>query len=468
MYVITKCSKKSIILDPTCGSGTFLTNAMANMWSESFSEEEQNNISLNQLFGIESNTFNATLAGINMMLHGDGASHIFNADCFIKLPDLNNCYDRVLMNPPFSQTDNELKFVFDALYHMANGGYLSAIVPKSCVKGTEQKNINYLKQIFEISDLLNVVSLPNDLFQPNAGVSTCIITLKKTNKKHCSKTLLVNLSEDGYELTKNSGRLDNGSWERHFGEIVKIFNKFYEANNKDDIELEDKKAVIQTLNYNDELLFEGYSSYRPLAVGKETFARYIREYISAKVLCGMDIKETKINAKNTIEPIQQKKFKISDLIFGIAKGKIKSIDRKLEDKFNLFGTPLIIAKKDNNGIGGMKQVNTCDVYKNKFCIIIGGDGGGGKTYYCDYEFCATNFVLICDLKAEYQPSADKYARFYLAIVISERLHKTINHGRTIKEVPSNIDIELPVNEFGDVNFPYMSDYIQSLQYAKLI
>jgi type I restriction enzyme M protein len=139
MYKITKCSKDSIILDPTCGSETFLTNAMANMWSETKSTDEQINISLNQLFGIESNAFNATLAGINMMLHGDGASHIYNSDCFTKLSELFNCYDRVLMNPPFSQADTELKFVFDTLLNMIEDGYLSAIIPKSCVKGTEQK-----------------------------------------------------------------------------------------------------------------------------------------------------------------------------------------------------------------------------------------------------------------------------------------------------------------------------------------
>ena len=34
MYSLAYCSKDSEILDPTCGSGTFLTNAMANMFNE--------------------------------------------------------------------------------------------------------------------------------------------------------------------------------------------------------------------------------------------------------------------------------------------------------------------------------------------------------------------------------------------------------------------------------------------------
>lgn len=481
MYVITKCSKSSTILDPTCGSGTFLTNAMANMWAETSTPEEQTNISLNQLFGIESNTFNATLAGINMMLHGDGASHIYNDDCFMKLPALTNCYDRVLMNPPFSQSVDELKFVFESLTNMLEGGYLSAIVPKSCVKGTEQKNKDYLKKIFEISDLTSVVSLPNELFSPNAGVATCIITFKKTNKKHSVDTLLVNLSDDGYELTKNKGRLDTGAWEKYYQEVVEIFEEFEKAQNKemDDNQdrytgLDDKKAVVKPLSFNDELLFESYSSYRPINVSKETFSRYIREYLSAKVLCGMELVQTKLeHPVSDDEPVKQVskdpvKFKVSDLLAAVSKGKVKSINRKLEDKFDLTGIPLIIAKKDNNGIGGMKPVDTTDSYQDKFCIITGGDGGGGKTYYCDYQFSATNFVLVCDLLEKHKTSADKYSKLYLAIVISERLHKTVNHGRTIKAVPSNIDIELPVSEDNSIDFGAMSEYIKSLQFAEFI
>jgi hypothetical protein len=190
--------------------------------------------------------------------------------------------------------------------------------------------------------------------------------------------------------------------------------------------------------------------------------------MSSRILCGMILNNTQLNSSGKPQPTQQKKFKISELIKEVAKGKVKSINRKLEDKFDLTGIPLIIAKKDNNGIGGMKQVDLNDIYQDKFCIIKGGDGGGGKTYYCDYEFSATNFVLICDLLEEYKGLADKYAKFYLAIIISERLYKTINHGRTISTVPNNIDIELPINQNGEINFHYMSDYIKSLQYAEYI
>lgn len=47
MYKIADCSKDNTILDPTCGSGTFLVNAMMNMLSETDNHEEQKNIKEN-------------------------------------------------------------------------------------------------------------------------------------------------------------------------------------------------------------------------------------------------------------------------------------------------------------------------------------------------------------------------------------------------------------------------------------
>lgn len=112
--------------------------------------------------------------------------------------------------------------------------------------------------------------------------------------------------------------------------------------------------------------------------------------------------------------------------------------------------------------------NPNKIYNDKFCIVSGGDGGGGKTYYCDFEFGATSFVMICDLQKSYKYLADKYARFYLAVAISERLYQTIQHGRTISEIPSDIEIKLPITSDGQIDFVYMSNYMKSLPYAELL
>lgn len=91
-----------VVLDPTCGSGTFLTNAMFYMLNLTDDIEKKDNIKQHQLIGVEIDPFNATLAAINMLLHGDGSSQIYKESCFDKLPTIKGLYNKVLMNPPFS------------------------------------------------------------------------------------------------------------------------------------------------------------------------------------------------------------------------------------------------------------------------------------------------------------------------------------------------------------------------------
>ena len=462
MYLLAQCSKNSIILDPTCGSGTFLTNAMANMFNEIDTKYEdlhdtQKQIKECRLIGIETNEFNATLAGINMLLHGDGSSNIYNDDCFKKIPTISQMYDRVLMNPPFAQSDIELKFVYETLCHLKDDGYLATILPKSCVKGNNSDNVEYLKKIFDISNLKAVVSLPSNLFYP-VGANTCIVILHKTTIKD-NETLLISCVDDGFVVSNETRVDDNENWGKIRDEIIDA----YLHNN-----FSPHRAILKTnLKPNDELLFEAYSSHRPLDIDSKTFARYIRETVSAKILCKMPLINHAIS-KNLAKQTSYSRFLISELIVKVEKGKDKSLDRTLEDKYSVEdGYPIIVAKKDNNGIGGIKAKSDIKkVFKDKICIVSGGDGGGGKTYYCDLEFCATNFILVCDFTEEIKDKLDKYAKYYLAIVFSERLFQTIKHGRTISDVPSETDVKLPITNNGKINFKYMSNYIQNLPFAE--
>ena len=74
--------------------------------------------------------------------------------------------------------------------------------------------------------------------------------------------------------------------------------------------------------------------------------------------------------------------------------------------------------------------------------------------------------MVCDLHGEFKEIADKYAKFYLAVMISERLFQTIQNGRTISEVPSDIDIKLPIKSDGKIDWDYMSNFVKHLQYAE--
>lgn len=105
------------------------------------------------------------------------------------------------------------------------------------------------------------------------------------------------------------------------------------------------------------------------------------------------------------------------------------------------------------------------IYSNLFCIVCGGDGGGGKTYYCNFEFGATSFVMVCDLHEKFQSAADDFARFYLAVVLSERLFQTIQHGRTISDIPQGIEVLLPVQDNNEIDWAAMSAFVRQWDYA---
>lgn len=461
MYKLGSCTKDDFILDPSCGSGTFLIVSMANMFNEalkmSLSDEEfekmQVDIKSNRLFGIEINEFNATLAGMNMLLHGDGASNIYNENCFSKLKSLEGLYTKVLMNPPFSQKDIELSFVYETLYYMAEGGILVSILPKSSVKGSIEANIHMLRKIFALARLKAVISLPRGLFYP-VGADTCIIVLHKqgSNEKH--QTLLINCLDDGFKISNETRVADGDKWMPIEKQILKAFF---------DNEYDEFRAISKELSPEDELLFEAYSSHRAVDIDKSVFEKYLREYISAKVLCGKELKPLVFEKKELKQPFAFERFDISELIIKLEKGKDKSLDRKVENKYEGVGTPIVIAKKDNNGIGGLKS-QPHQSYEDKLCLICGGDGGGGKCYYIEYEFCATGFVMVCEFRDDLK-NISKYAKFYISIVISERLFKTIGHGRTISKVPQT-SIKLPVkNAKKELDIAYMENFIKNFKEA---
>ncbi|AFI06049.1 hypothetical protein HCD_05235 [Helicobacter cetorum MIT 99-5656] len=457
MYDLAECSCENFILDPACGSGTFLITAMNRMFKEVKNipngDELAKDIKQNQLIGIEVNDFNATLAGLNVMLHGDGASYIYNEDCFKKLKTLINIYDRVLMNPPFAlSNEKELEFVLETLKYLKNGGVLASILPKTCLKGKDSKEL--LDECLKISDLKMVVSLPSDLFQPNAGECTAIAIFHKTEKFHNSKTLLIDCSDDGFKL-KDSNRECSPFWSQIRHEVLEAAKGNYD----------ELRAIEVEIKSSDEILFEAFSLHRPLDISKDTFQKYLKEKIASSILCNEALKENDFKLISNLKESEYKRFKINDLLVKISNGcEKKSIERTLENKF-IQGVPLVIAKKDNNGIGGLVEKPSV-IFKDKFCIVTKGNGGGGKTFYLEKEFCATTLIMVCDLRESYS-SMDKFAKFYLSVVVSERLFKTVSEGRTINEVPI-IEVKLPIREDGNLNVEFMSDFIKQFEMARFL
>lgn len=98
MCKIGGINRNTRVLDPTCGSGTFLVQAMAQALRECETDKERNKIKESQIYGIEFDENVFGLATTNMLIHGDGNSNIRRSSCFdsekwIKESNVKSCFN---------------------------------------------------------------------------------------------------------------------------------------------------------------------------------------------------------------------------------------------------------------------------------------------------------------------------------------------------------------------------------------
>ena len=221
------------VMDGCCGTGGFLIDALADMWgkvnrNESLSEDDKENerqaIADERIFGIDfANDPNlAKIARLNMYLHGDGGSRIFNVDSLdmsvsdeagdsheiaiekqeIRSLELSESFDVVLTNPPFSKVyDREqsgderildqytiavgrqkvlAKLLFFEMYHyyLKPGGRLVSVIDDGFLNGPSHRW--FREKLRKLYTIKAVISLPGDAFQRSeARVKTSYVVLEK-------------------------------------------------------------------------------------------------------------------------------------------------------------------------------------------------------------------------------------------------------------------------------------------------
>lgn len=236
-----------MVLDGCCGTGGFLIDALADMWtkvnrndslSSSAKANARKEIADNQIYGIDfaKSPNLAKIARLNMYLHGDGGSRIFNIDAldltaaadasdspeevvektqFRELA-LAEKFDVVLTNPPFSKKYERseegdarildqyvtasgkasalAKLLFFEMYHhyLKPGGRLISVIDDGFLTGRNFKWFREeLRRLYIVSA---VVSLPGDAFQRSeARVKTSFIVLEK---RRMSEGANINMKDD--------------------------------------------------------------------------------------------------------------------------------------------------------------------------------------------------------------------------------------------------------------------------------
>jgi len=190
---------RDIVYDPTCGTSGFLVSAFYHVKKRSTSVQ-LDIFKQHRIFGIDQEPTITSLAIVNMIFRGDGKNNIINDDCLARaliptivegnpsarfvsaqegLEHFQRPVTKVLMNPPFAQSEKEYKFVEHALEQMEDGGLLFSILPVSIMieKGGARK---WRENLLKKNTLLSVVTFPSDLFyQAGSSEQTVGIFVKK-------------------------------------------------------------------------------------------------------------------------------------------------------------------------------------------------------------------------------------------------------------------------------------------------
>lgn len=214
---------KETVYDPFCGTGGFLIEAFNHITENSIIkiEEDQKILKERTLFGRDA-TKVSTIAKKNMILHGDGHSNIEEIDS-IENPIIKKV-NVILTNIPFSLQDIELNCtnhyynglgkkngdavcVLHCLDALEEGGRMALIVPEGFLfnKGLEEVR----KFLLSRANLELVVSLPQGVFLPYAGVKTDILYFTNAHKPEIREGYYYfEVKKDGFTLDAHRRKID--------------------------------------------------------------------------------------------------------------------------------------------------------------------------------------------------------------------------------------------------------------------
>ena len=305
MSKITGVNKHSVILDPCCGSGSFLVRAMTQALDDCATGAEQENIKKHQIFGIEFDENIYGLATTNMLIHSDGNSNIRQGSCFALADWIKEAKPNVvLMNPPYNGQRIHLpksyvdtwakdkkedpskglyfvKYIADTLNSINHHAKLAVLLPVACAIGTSGEIARLKEEILKENTLDAVFTLPNEIFYPGASASACCMVFK-IGTKHSDvsnpDTYFGYYKEDGFKKKKNLGRveqLDVNTGKSKWLEIEKEWIELY-RNRK----AVDGLSATHKVNGDDEWLCEAYMKTDYTKLTAQDFQQTINDYLA--------------------------------------------------------------------------------------------------------------------------------------------------------------------------------------------
>lgn len=207
------------ILDPACGSGTFLIEALRLIFKGYPIEKIKEN-ALKILFGIDNESRAISLCKVNMVIHGDGSANVYERNALdvlssLPFPNIKNTtikklndsctyevikegdgFDIIITNPPFSleikegeyphfimnkfvpfrkkvTTASECFFVERWFQLLNPGGQIGVVLPASLLDSPDYFKARLLLLCY--FSIYAIVGLPDFAFSPHAQQKTYLV-----------------------------------------------------------------------------------------------------------------------------------------------------------------------------------------------------------------------------------------------------------------------------------------------------
>lgn len=305
MAKITGVNKHSVILDPCCGSGSFLVRAMTQALDDCATAAEQERVKKYQIFGIEFDENVYGLATTNMLIHLDGNSNIRQGSCFDLTDWIKEAKPNIiLMNPPYNGQRIHLpqsyvntwakdkkedpskglyfvKYIADTLNSINHQAKLAVLLPVACAIGTSGEIARLKREILEENTLDAVFTLPNEIFYPGASASACCMVFKigtKHNDISNPDTFFGYCKDDGFKKKKNLGRVEQIDTDTGKSKWVEIEREWIELyRNRRSV---DGLSATHKVNGDDEWLCEAYMKTDYTKLTEQDFQQTINDYLA--------------------------------------------------------------------------------------------------------------------------------------------------------------------------------------------
>lgn len=221
------------VIDPACGSGGFLIQAINHVQKNNSKLDESTYVQEN-ITGIEFNPDVALSAMIRLVFEGGTGLEIICANALIEDEKLNNSFDIVLTNPPFGNKGKvedqkilksylltrkwnksssngwevsktvlagqspDVLFIEKSIKLLRAGGRMAIVLPDGLLQNISNGHIRYWLR--SQAKILGVVSIPQEAFVPyGTGIKTSLLVIQKlpANNNSC---FMAQIKKMGYDV----------------------------------------------------------------------------------------------------------------------------------------------------------------------------------------------------------------------------------------------------------------------------